>query len=134
VKIFITSIICVFISSCSSIGSNQREKIKPSNDLLTQRNNEIDRSKHPLCKYRENKGIAELLVCNEGQTKSQCQFRFYPGDELFLVEKEILNTLITKNNDKTRDSLAVGSEYRAVKKSLISGHGECPKLEINLKL
>jgi len=112
----------LILSSCYVIYDKQKKTNINKHLVDSKKNNE---SLRPLCKYREQKGIAEFLGDENSENGEKYhQFIFYPGDEKFYI-----------NNLKQREltKLVVGKEYHALKRSLISGHKNCQKIDIRLK-
>jgi len=113
-RIISTVLLVLSVSSCSTFNKvlfpNSNNDIK---HLQTKGKHVI--KQHPLCTYRENKGIAELSAIKD----KIHYFIFYPGDDVFELYLE--------------EELSLGSEYHAIKNSLISGHKGCQKIEVTIK-
>ena len=101
----------LFLSACSSLHNKplQQTHSGAKSDLL------------PLCVYKKEKGIAEVISIGE----SSYHFRFYLGDDAFEVNKNLA---------EINGKLKLGDELKAVKKVMVSEkhRQDCPALEFHL--
>jgi len=111
-KIILTILLVLSGTSCSSFNTI----LSPTDSKHLQTEDKNVEMQRPLCTYREIKGIAELSAKKD----KLHYFIFYPGDDVFELDLE--------------EELSLGSEYHAIKKSLISGHKDCKKIEVTIKL
>ena len=110
----------LWLTACNSMNYKISEDSHTEN--YTKIEKEVDR---PLCKYREVKGISEVLASE----REVYEFMFFPGDHKFTRSHK---ALAMKFSSEKLAEIEVGSEIRSVKQSLVSGHEQCLKVEIQL--
>jgi len=105
--------VLLFISACSTQSS------KDTSSLTI--DSEITKDQELLCVYRKVKGIAELIAVHT----EYYQFNFYPGDNVFEVNKKLV---------KFSGELIIGQELKALKKVMNNKipRKDCPALEFDL--